>query len=363
MWSRRQLVLGGAAATAAPLLPGCSANAMYQQAVTSVWRHPSAATDTHAEMLRTLVHYATLAPSSHNTQCWRFAAGDHLVRIAPDFGRRCPAVDPDDHHLFVSIGCAVENLRLAAEAHGLHADVQFDGESASVTMTLAATTARRSPLFEAIPERQSTRGDYDGRPLSSADLRLLEQASACPGVRMIVITERRAVEQVLELVVAGNTAQLDDAAFVRELTAWIRFSEAEAVRTGDGVFAGSSGNPTVPRWLGQSLMPFVLTAASDNARYVNRVRSSAGLAVFVGERADPRQWVDVGRCYERFALQATALGIRTAFLNQPVEVSTVRPQFASWLGVGSHRPDLLVRFGRGPTMPRSLRRPIDAVLV
>lgn len=364
MWSRRQVLLGGAALTAAPLLPGCSAHATYQQAVTSVWRHPSATTDTHAELLRILVHYATLAPSSHNTQCWRFAADDHRVRIEPDFGRRCPAVDPDDHHLLVSLGCAVENLSLAAEAHGLHAEGQFDGDtSASVTMTLAATAARRSPLFEAIPERQSTRGDYDGRPLSPADLRLLEQAGTCPGVRMMVITERRAIEQVLELVVAGNTAQLDDAAFVRELTAWIRFSETEAVRTGDGVFSGSSGNPNVPRWLGQSLMPWVLTPSSDNARYVNQVRSSAGLAVFVGERADPRQWVDVGRCYERFALQATALGIRTAFLNQPVEVSTVRPQFASWLGVGAQRPDLLVRFGRGPTMPRSLRRPVDAVLV
>jgi hypothetical protein len=94
-----------------------------------------------------------------------------------------------------------------------------------------------------------------------------------------------------------------------------------------------------------------------------RIRSSAGIAVFVDQVADKAHWVDVGRCCERFALQATALGIRNAFLNQPVEVSALRPQFAAALGLSGQRPDLVVRFGRGPTLPRSLRRPVQAVLV
>ncbi|MGL4602627.1 MAG: hypothetical protein ACRCU9_00625, partial [Iodobacter sp.] len=88
-----------------------------------------------------------------------------------------------------------------------------------------------------------------------------------------------------------------------------------------------------------------------------------GIAVFIGQAEDKAHWVDVGQCYERFALQATALGIRNAFVNQPVEVSTLRPQFASVLGLGDQRPDLVVRFGRGPAMPSSLRRPVAAVLV
>jgi len=73
--------------------------------------------------------------------------------------------------------------------------------------------------------------------------------------------------------------------------------------------------------------------------------------------------VAVGRCYERFALQSAALGIRNAMLNQPVEVPTLRPQFATFMGVGNRRPDLVVRFGRGPKLPSSLRRPVETVLV
>lgn len=92
------------------------------------------------------------------------------------------------------------------------------------------------------------------------------------------------------------------------------------------------------------------------------MRSSAGIAVFVGPADDKAGWIAVGRAYERFALQATALGVRTAHLNQPVEVASLRPAFASFLGVAGKRPDLVLRFGRGPALPASLRRPLQAVL-
>jgi hypothetical protein len=83
---------------------------------------------------------------------------------------------------------------------------------------------------------------------------------------------------------------------------------------------------------------------------------------FVGRTADAGSWVDVGRSYQRFALQATALGIRNAMLNQPVEVAPLRTEFAGQLGIGGRRPDLVVRFGRGPRLPASLRRPVPAVM-
>jgi hypothetical protein len=88
-----------------------------------------------------------------------------------------------------------------------------------------------------------------------------------------------------------------------------------------------------------------------------------GVAVFIGRTADKANWVELGRSYQRFALQATALGSRNAMLNQPVEVSHLRPQFAGLLGIGPQRPDLVVRFGRGPKLPVSLRRPVQAVMI
>ena len=43
------------------------------------------------------------------------------------------------------------------------------------------------------------------------------------------------------------------------------------------------------------------------------------------------------------------MGLFVTFLNQPVEVGAIRPQFGAWLGIApNERPDLVVRFGRGP---------------
>ena len=266
--------------------------------------------------------------------------------------------------MFVSLGCATENLAQAALANGLHADVNFDASGTGlVAVSLDATKAMDSPLFQAITERQCTRGDYDGRPLSIEELRLLEQAGSGNGVRVVLLTERPIMEKVLEYVVSGNTAQINDPAFVEELKAWIRFSNDEAVRSGDGLFSGATGNPAMPRWLGVRMMDFFYTPKTENERYSRQIRNSAGIAVFVSDIGDKAHWVETGRCYEHFALQATTLGIRNAFLNQPVEVASLRPQFAAALGLGKLRPDLVVRFGRGPALPLSMRRPVQSVLV
>jgi hypothetical protein len=374
-WKLNTMITRRKFAASAPLLvtgslalSGCSqepATDGYDAVAERTWQ-PGPVTNFSGEALgRELVRCATLAPSSHNTQCWQFAldAKGRSISVLPDLARRCPAVDPDDHHVFVSLGCATENLIQAALAHGLKGEAQFDAAGNAVRVMLEPTRAQTTPLFTAIPWRQCTRGDYDGKALSSEELALLQRAGSSDTVRLLLLTERAAMEQTLEYVIQGNSAQLADAAFVKELKDWIRFNGSDAVRTRDGLYSVSSGNPNIPSWIGDVAFRWLLTAKGENDKYARQVRSSAGIAVFVGQIADKAQWVEVGRCYERFALQATALGIRNAFLNQPVEVAALRPPFAAALGLSGQRPDLVVRFGRSPVLPRSLRRPVEAVLV
>lgn len=103
--------------------------AAYEAAADSTWRHGEPLQGDARAVLRELVRYATLAPSSHNTQCWKFALAERAVSIFPDYARRCPVVDPDDHHLFVSLGCAAENLVQAAPAMGLHCEPALVAEA------------------------------------------------------------------------------------------------------------------------------------------------------------------------------------------------------------------------------------------
>lgn len=366
MSSRRRFLAATAALAGSGLLPGCAddtAGRQYAEAVRETWRHTRPLPTETAPLYRELARYATLAPSSHNTQCWIFALEGGLITIKPDLTRRCPVVDPDDHHLYVSLGCAAENLFLAAQAGGLHADLHYDAASGWIKAPLRQTRVVDTPLFQAISRRQTCRAEYDGRPLANAQLRLLESAGQGDGVAVTLITDATQRERILAAVISANGMQMADPAFVRELKAWLRFNAAQALVRGDGLYAAASGHPDLPSWLAAPLFDLAFSVGAEHDKYARQLRSASGIAVFHSADAGPARWLEVGRCYQRFALQATALGLTTAFANQPVEVAEQRPAFARLLGLGSRRPDLVVRYGRGPELPRSLRRSLGEVVL
>lgn len=365
--TRRAFAQGAVAvAVSASVAAGCSgdeAGIGYEELVASTWRHVDLAESKGPTLLRELVRYGTLAANSHNSQPWRFRIETNRIVVQPDLGRRCPAVDPDDHHLFASLGCAVENIAVAAEACGLRAVASLDDtDGDSIGIDLEPASVVDSPMFRAITERQCTRAAYDGKSVPVHEIASLERAAASFDVAAQVYTSEPDKEKILEYVVAGNTAQMRDDAFVDELRHWLRFNEAAAVEHRDGLFSATTGNPTMPTWIGRIAFGLFFRESTENDKYRDHIRSSAGAIAFIADRNDKQGWVDVGRSYQRFALEATALGLRHAFVNQPIEVPGVRPQFARFLGIGDRRPNLLVRFGYGPTLPRSLRRPVDDVL-
>ena len=358
MIDRRQLVTGAFASGMALSANIANAEALtpYEQAVRTAWA-PMRVEPGKLELVR----FATLAANSHNTQPWKFSIKDGSISISPDYARRCPIVDPDDHHLFVSLGCATENLIHAAAATGLKSNPDFENDVVTVMFEKAQPIA--SPLFEAIPRRQSTRAVFDAKPVSSDDLRLLEQAGIDDGVAVLIITDRARMAKVTEYVVRGNANQMQDKAFMKELKAWMRFSEADAVATMDGLFSRASGNPSLPSWLARPLLNFVYTESGENDKYRAQIDSSAGIAVFSSELNNKNHWVAAGRACQRFALQATCLGLKYAFINQPVEVPELRNELSSYLGLGGRRPDIVVRFGHGPELPKSLRRPPEQLIL
>ncbi|GLK51137.1 MAG: Tat pathway signal protein [Oceanicaulis sp.] len=362
--NRRQIMLaGGAAVLGGAGIAGYAATRTGSMeayaARMSELRRPLAEDSADQELVR----YATLAANGHNTQPWRFRREGGAISIRPDPTRRTPVVDPDDHHLYASLGCAAENLALAAAAQGRGGALHFDaaGEG-GVMFSPGSVSDHPADLFAAIPQRQSTRAEYDGQPVSASDLAQLEDAARMPGVNLVLITEPNRLGRVRDLVVAGNTAQMADPAFVRELKDWLRFSPRQALAAGDGLFTGASGNPVAPAWLGGTMFDLFFTADAENEKYARQMASSAGVAVFLAERDDPEHWVLAGRACQRFALKATALGLRHAFINQPVEVAGLRNDMAQLAGMPGRRPDIVMRFGSGPLLPYSPRRPVEAVL-
>ncbi|MBC8085348.1 MAG: Tat pathway signal protein [Hymenobacter sp.] len=318
--------------------------------------------------LRELVRLATLAPSGHNTQPWKFRVGAGSILLYPDLTRRVPVVDPDNRELWISLGSALENLLVAAARFGYQTETTYhltgtsDDHIAVALQKTGPVPAGRSPLFEAIPLRQSTRSVYDGKPVPGGELRQLEAAATGDGVTPLLFTGAAAMEPLLEYVEAGNEQQLTNDDFKKELVHWLRFNDREALASKDGLLSRGSGNPSLPRWVANLFIGSSLKPTAQSKKDALHVRSSAGLVLFTSPQNDPAAWIATGRASERFALLTTTLNLKTAYLNQPCEVPAVRAQVQAQLGLHGAFPQLLMRFGHGPAMPRSLRRPVSEVL-
>jgi len=313
-----------------------------------------------------LIKAATRAPSGHNTQPWKFLIDGDEVRILPDPGRRLPVVDADDHALYVSLGCALENLVIAAQYRGFAAHsgpVPEPDGSLRARLVPLTRTDDCSELVSAIKERQTTRRRYEGRPVPDSDLKGLQAIAARPGVCIRLITSSVERQAVATLVEEGCRRQFSNDAFVAELSSWIRFSRAEAEAGGDGLTSAAMGLPSVPRWLGTRLMRWFATPSSQAREQGSLVRSSPVIALFLAEGDDATHWVEAGRSFERFVLAATARGIRHAHVNMPCEEVELRGPLCEAVGESGMTPLLLVRLGYAQAMPRSPRRPRQAVML
>jgi hypothetical protein len=328
----------------------------YQSQAEQVW------SASENDSKRRLVHYATLAANGHNTQPWKFAIRGDDIEIHPDYSRELKVVDAQHRELWISLGCALENLLIAARTSGYVTEVAYPDSGDIIRVNLTTDSPQPTPLFDAIPERQNTRSEYDGRAIPATDLDRLLSLPLEKGISLRFVTAANELETLVEYVNQGNLSQYADSAFVDELIEWLRFNKRDALAAMDGLYSVCSGNPEVPGWLGQM---FVAGTKPQQQADVDarKLRSSSAAVVIASESDDKSTWVRTGQVYERLALQTTALGIKSAFLNQPIEVSELRSQFQNAVGLGAALPQLLVRLGYAESMPRSLRRSVEQVLI
>lgn len=314
-----------------------------------------------------IIHYAILAPSGHNTQPWKFSIKDNSILIYPDYSRRLPVVDPDDHALFISMGCALENLIIAADHMGYGANVEFfppNEEKDCIRVTINNEKDEFDPdLFNAIPDRQATRSKYDGRQIPAEDLEKLKQVSKQDGVSFFLFTEPKEIAPIMEFVKQGNILQFRNKSFVNELISWIRFSKKEALTNRDGLNSASMGLPFIPAWFGKFIINTFVTAEGEATKCEKLIRGSSGLALFVAEINDKQSWLNIGRSFERVVLKATALNIKHAHMNMPCEELEIRKKLQKHLGLKNEHPLLLLRIGYSTPMPKSYRRSVEDVLI
>ncbi len=314
------------------------------------------------ESILKIIRYAAKAPSGHNTQPWRFKTGSDSISVLPDFTRALPVVDPDNHALYISLGCALENLIIAANEFNYETKIEFTGDESKPQIIVrlhVAPETEKSGLFDYIVRRQVTRNKFSNDKIPNNLLRGLFNDTQDEGVQTRLFLSETEIESLNHYIIEGTTRQFSNKAFVDELVSWVRFSEKEVMLKGDGIWTASMGLPNTGRFVGNIVMKNFITAGSEARRMEKLVTASAGLALFMVNKNDPHHWIKLGQSFQRFALKATKYQVSHSHLNMPCEEPEVREKLIFDLQLKELTPLLLIRFGFSGPMPYSFRRKIN----
>jgi len=317
------------------------------------------------DQIRSLLRYATLAPSSHNTQPWRFEITEGAVSLFADRTRALPANDPDDRELTISCGCALMNLRVAAAREGFEVSVDLspaqDGgdrlavvsfQQGEASVPGGEESLSKMGLFLSMETRMTYRKRFEPREVSKVTLDALVAAASESGCELQLLEPETQRHQAAELVAEGDAIQWADPAWRRELANWMHPRSQ-----GDGLTV-----PGVVAPVARAVVRMFNMGKSVGAKDHQLADESPVLAVLGTEGDSGADWLTAGQGLQKVLLVAHTHGLQASYLNQPIQVASLRPKLQKLLKQDAF-PQILLRLGFPEQDTNAApRRPLDDVI-
>lgn len=309
------------------------------------------------QQLRFLLRYAVLAPSNRNTQPWRFAVGKDQITVHADASRWQRVSDPHRRELYISLGCALENLLVALEHFGIGYVVTrcpgAEDESIAVQVAIldrpVVSPFRTAAMFEAIVRRHTHHGRYLRRAVAPRVLRKLSDCKAELDLNLLLTADGAIKRSVDRLMLEGDALAFSNPRYRKELA--------------DCIGEGSFGGP----WLLSLAQEFAVAhlgvskavARGDHAALM----SSPVFGLISGRSGSDEARIRAGQLLERLYLVATSLGLVLQPVSQLLETERVRLRFSKLFRAGGV-PLMPFRLGYADTPGhRTPRRRLEEVLV
>jgi nitroreductase len=347
--------------------------------------------DTGNNVPLALVRAAILAASPHNTQPWLFKITDSSIELHIDTQRNVGALDPYLREEHIGMGCALENLMLAAPSNGYAAaaallpgklgPIPAEPKSQLLArVNLAFGKREENELYNAIPRRHTNRGPYDPRRAISPDF--VDALKHLPGdsadVKLFLFTAEADRKKIAEISSVANTEIYSDPDVQRGSERWIRTKWSSVQKYRDGLTIDAFGLPpiatAIAKVMSEQMLRWAASRSTDNG-YSNLMLSAPLIGfIAVRDRYAQEQCLQAGRIWQRAHLFATAHGLAARPCNEAVEMV----DHERVLGRPASRAALLNEITADPTWqptfvfymgyPKlsahaSPRRPVQAVLV
>jgi nitroreductase len=328
-----------------------------------------------------LVRAAILAANAHDSQPWAFRLAPARIDLYADTARNLGSIDPLRREMHLSLGCALENLLLAARARGLSPAATLRPDPVNAThvarVDLSPGEPFASPLYAAIPRRHTDRGPYDtNRPLAAQTLAAMAALIDEPDIGVVWFASDADKKTFAELTVSATEAFIADPQQAADDFAWYRNDWHQLQAAKDGITVDASGISPLVRALAK-IAPVSREQDDqgwlDNTRNIQVATAAAFGTLVARDKHDVVQRIKAGRIWQRMHLWATTQGLAVQPLNQVVERAErevsggLVPEFARALTALAPDPDreALMPFRIGYPTAEALaspRRPAEEVI-
>lgn len=294
--------------------------------------------------LRFLVNFAILAPSSHNSQPWKFQVTGRKIYLLPDFDRALPHSDQNHRQLFISLGCALENLLIAADYYGFETSWAYQETNHVIEVSFNKVrehTGNETHLIFAIAKRRTNRNKYvEGLPNESFFEKL--QSHSTTNSQISFIKDKEAKNKIAEIVSKALAVAMEDKLFRRELSQYVK---PNTTKSSLGMPASGFGIPTLLSFIAPALLKHLNMSKLTKKQDLSLLKDHTPVFGVIATAEDnPKSWIEAGLLYERVALEAEKEKLSTAPLAAAIQIKDFYKQLQNILGT-NQRPQVFFRLG------------------
>lgn len=314
--------------------------------------------------LSVLAYLGHRAPSVHNTQPWLFKINpkNNSIKIILNPEHNLPHSDPALRQTWISIGAALENIKIALESCRLPYNVHdgLDGPTIKIgdsTKPLDADQIHKT--VETILIRATNRYVYSQKTIDDSILRKLESLPETNSrVKTILVTDSSAINRVAEMIFGATKLALSSVTIRSEIGKHINAPHRPR-HTGIPATALSPMHSALFEKFSSNSNAFVKNKARAEA---DKISAAPALALVFTASDTRKDWLAAGQIYEQLCLRATQLGLshstHAALVEAPDYYKEVSELFDTPM-----RLQAMVRLGYGPANHgRSKRLPLERVL-
>ncbi len=347
----------------------------YSDPAYTYWRHKVQSGMSDNEYI---VMCGTLAPSPHNTQPWKFKPEPGVIKIFADKSRSLGAADPDFKLMAQGMGCALENMKIAALKLGYknvtfhpEADSRFqkDGYCGALKLNTKSSSGNHS-LHDSIFIRQTIRSSYNmAHAIPDDFIMALSNENNLPDIHIKWFKSPGERAKVVSITKEAIRLFIDNDSMYRDGMKWFRLKRDEWETKRDGISIFTSNAPFYIKhwfeWVASRQDLNSDTMKESEVGYIDHVAPLTPLwGLIYSDVKSYNNRIYGGQMLEKVYLRAAKNGYGVCPLSQPTDMKHTDDKLRELTEVGQKGELLtLFRLGKADMLEKSVRLDLSKVII